>query len=146
MSTAEQNRLTIERWIALFNAGDIEGATALFAEDGLNFGRRVGRDGVHAVLADIYTRFPDVKLTAHEWVVNDDWVAIRATYSGTHQGVGRLPVDGAMLIGVAPTHRSFAVLHLHMFRLQNGLIAEHWGGRDDIGMLRQLGLLPPPAA
>jgi predicted ester cyclase len=49
-----------------------------------------------------------------------------------------------MLIGVPPTGRSFEALHMHMFRVVDGLIQEHWGGRDDIGMMRQLGLIPPP--
>jgi steroid delta-isomerase-like uncharacterized protein len=145
MTTTEINRKVIEDWVELFNRGDIDGTIELFAEDGQNFGRPVGRDGVRVVLADIYTRFPDVKVTVHEWVADGDWIAFRATYSGTHRGVGRLPVDGGMLIGVPPTNRSFAVLHMHMFRLENGLIKEHWGARDDIGMMRQLGLLPPAA-
>lgn len=140
-----ENRLLIERWVERFNAGDIDGTLQSFAEDGENFGRKVGREGVRAVLIDIYTRFPDAKLTVHDWLADGDWVAFRATYSGTHRGVGRLPVDGGMLIGVPPTNRSFAVLHMHMFRIENGLIKEHWGGRDDIGMMRQLALLPPAA-
>jgi hypothetical protein len=27
-------------------------------------------------------------------------------------------------------------------RILDGKIVEHWAGRDDVGMLRQLGLLP----
>jgi steroid delta-isomerase-like uncharacterized protein len=146
MSMSEHNREVIERWVEAFNRGDLEAVVALFAEDGKNFGRAVGKDGVRAVLLDIYTRFPDVKLDVHEWLAEGERVGFRATYSGTHRGVGRLPVDGGMLIGVPPTNRSFAVLHLHLFRVENGLITEHWGGRDDIGMMRQLGLLPPAAA
>jgi steroid delta-isomerase-like uncharacterized protein len=146
MAAAEQNRRVIERWVDSFNRGDIDVVVAMFAENGRNFGRAVGRDGVRAVLVDIYTRFPDVKLEVHEWIAEGERVGFRATYSGTHRGVGRLPVDGGMLIGVPPTNRSFAVLHLHLFHVENGLITEHWGGRDDIGMMRQLGLLPPPAA
>ena len=146
MSVTESNRQVVERWVELFNSGDLDGTVALFADDALNFGRPVSRASVQAVLVDIRTRFPDVTLTAHGWVAEGDWVVIRATYSGTHRGVGRLPIDGGMLIGVPPTHRSFAVLHIHMFRVVDGLIREHWGGRDDVGMMRQLGLLPPPGS
>jgi hypothetical protein len=31
-----------------------------------------------------------------------------------------------------------------MYRVLDGKIAEHFANRDDIGMMRQLGLLPPP--
>jgi len=140
------NRQLIEEWVTRFNSGDIDRVVELFAEDGSNFGRRVGRDGVRAVLVDIYTRFPDAKLAIHEWLTDGDWVMFRATYSGTHRGVGRLPIDGGMLIGVPPTNKSFSALHMHLFRVENGLIKEHWGARDDVGMMRQLGLVPPPAS
>lgn len=145
MSVASANRRAMEAWVAAFNRADIDSLLDACAEDVENFGVRAGRQGLRAVLTDIYTRFPDAKLTVHEWLIDRDWVAIRATYSGTHLGVGRLPIDGGMLIGVPATRRGFAVLHMHMFRLEDGLIKEHWGGRDDIGMMRQLGLVPPPA-
>ncbi|HXW91261.1 MAG TPA: ester cyclase [Terriglobales bacterium] len=53
------------------------------------------------------------------------------------------PVDGGMLVGVQPTGRTFEVQHIHMYRVLDGKIAEHFANRDDIGMMRQLGLLPP---
>jgi len=31
-----------------------------------------------------------------------------------------------------------------MYRVLDGKIAEHFANRDDVGMMRQLGLLPPP--
>ena len=49
--------------------------------------------------------------------------------------------------GVAPTGKFFQVQHMHMFRVLDGLIAEHFANRDDVEMMRQLGLLipaPPP--
>jgi predicted ester cyclase len=142
MTTANPAQRAIEEFIARFNRHDIDGVVDSYAPDALNFGRVAGRDGIRAVTEDIFTRFPDVQLTVQQWLLDGDWVAIRATYAGTHLGVGRLPVDGGMLVGVSPTHRSFAALHLHFFRVEHGVIKEHWGGRDDIGMMRQLGLLP----
>jgi hypothetical protein len=49
-----------------------------------------------------------------------------------------------MLVGVQPTGRTFEVQHIHMYRVLDGKIAEHFANRDDVGMMRQLGLLPPP--
>jgi steroid delta-isomerase-like uncharacterized protein len=146
MTVEDDNLAAMKRWIEAFNRGDIDAVVNACAEDAINFGHRVGRQGLRAVMTDIYTRFPDAQLIVHQWLADGDWVAFRATYSGTHRGVGRLPIDGGMLIGVPPTGRSFEALHMHMFRLRDGLIEEHWGGRDDVGMMRQLGLVPPPAA
>lgn len=57
-------------------------------------------------------------------------------------GMGRLPVNGGLLVGVPPTGKRFAADHIHLLRLQGGLVCEHYACRDDIEMMRQLGLLP----
>ena len=95
------------------------------------------------VLAEIKTNFPDARLTILNSVAEGEWVVVRCAYSGTHGGVSRFPVDGGMLVGVQPTGRSFEVQHIHMYRVLDGKIAEHFANRDDVGMMRQLGLLPP---
>lgn len=115
----------------------------MFAEDCLNHGRQVGRVGVRRVLGEIKTNFPDARLTPLNSVAEGEWVVVRCTYSGTHRGMAQLPVDGGMLVGVQPTGRSFQVQHIHMYRLVEGKIAEHFACRDDVDMMRQLGLLPP---
>ena len=46
-------------------------------------------------------------------------------------------------MGVEPTGRTFEVQHIHMYRVLDGKIAEHLANRDDMGMRRRLGLLPP---
>ena len=43
-----------------------------------------------------------------------------------------------------PTGRTFEVQHNHMYRVLDGKIAEHFANRDDVGMMWQLGLFPPP--
>ncbi|HNA99525.1 MAG TPA: ester cyclase [Marmoricola sp.] len=40
-----------------------------------------------------------------------------------------------------PTGRRFEAKQMHIIRVANGQIAEHWGVRDDAGMMRQLGLV-----
>jgi predicted ester cyclase len=67
-------------------------------------------------------------------------------FSGTHQGIGRLPVNGGMLVGVPPAGRHFEVQqHLHMLQVRRGKIVEHFANRDDLGMMQQLGLIARPA-
>ena len=40
--------------------------------------------------------------------------------------------------------QSYTVHHVHIYRIAEGKITEHWALRDDIGMLRQLGLINSP--
>ena len=35
-----------------------------------------------------------------------------------------------------------AVRHIYIWRIADDKIVEHWGSRDDLGLLGQLGLLP----
>jgi predicted ester cyclase len=37
--------------------------------------------------------------------------------------------------------QSYTVHHVHIYRVTDGKISEHWALRDDIGMLRQLGVI-----
>ncbi len=138
------NRRIAEQFNEAFNRGDLDAAASCFSEDCQNHGRKVGRDGVRTVLGEIKTNFPDARLTTLNSVAEGEWVVVRCTYSGTHRGTSRFPVDGGMLVGAQPTGRSFEVQHIHMYRVLDGKIAEHFANRDDIGMMRQLGLLPPP--
>jgi predicted ester cyclase len=144
LNITDTNRSIAEQFHEAFNRGDLDAAASCFAEDCQNHGRRVGRAGVRAVLGEIKTNFPDARLTTLNSVAEGEWVVVRCTYSGTHRGSSRFPVDGGMLVDVQPTGRTFEVQHIHMYRVLNGKITEHFASRDDVGMMRQLGLLPQP--
>ena len=143
MHIAETNQCIAEQFHQAFNRGDLDAAASYFAENCRNHGRVVGRAGVRTVLAEIKTNFPDARLTTLHSVAEGEWVVLRCAYSGTHRGTSHFPVDGGMLVGVLPTGRTFEVQHMHMYRILDGKIAEHFANRDDVGMMRQLGLLPP---
>ena len=59
------------------------------------------------------------------------------TLSGTHLGLFVHPGLGTF----PPTGKRFVVKQMHLDRLHNGLLVEHWAVRDDLGMLQQLGLV-----
>jgi predicted ester cyclase len=54
-------------------------------------------------------------------------------------------VNGGLLVGVPPTNRQFRVNHVHLYRVNDSMITDHYGLRDDLGMMQQLGLLPSAA-
>ncbi len=139
----QRNQEVIQRAIEVLNRGDLKTYVSFFAEDMKNFGRPVGREGIRTLIEDIFTTFPDFRLDIEELIAQGDSVVVRCKASGTHRGVGKLPVNGGMLVGVEPTQKHFEAYHIHWFKLRAGKIAEHTANRDDIGMMRQLGLLPP---
>jgi steroid delta-isomerase-like uncharacterized protein len=142
MDASNGNVILVHQYHEAFNRGDVDAAAEFFAEDTRNHGRQVGRAGVRAVLKDILRTFPDSQLRVLDSVTEGEWVVDRCTSSGTHRGIGRLPVSGGMLVGVPPTGRHFEVQTIHMWQVRNGKIIEHFANRDDLGMMQQLGLLP----
>ncbi len=81
------------------------------------------------------TAFPDLHFTIEELVAEGDTVAGRLTMSGTHQGP---------LMGIPPTGRSVRQDHMHFVRFRDGKAIEHWGVRDELGMMQQLGVITLP--
>jgi predicted ester cyclase len=87
------------------------------------------------VLARLSASFPDISWAVLRTLAQDDHVWVETRMSGTHQGE---------FFGNAPTGRHFEVRQIHMLRLHDGLIREHWAVRDDLGVLVQLGAVSPP--
>ena len=77
-----------------------------------------------------------VRYEVHDVFGSGDRVAVRATVRGEHTS-GRL--------GFAATGRPFAVATMHICRVTGGKLAEHWCIRDDVTLLRQVGVLTGPA-
>jgi len=146
MRVEEQNKVIFEK---IHQAMERDGFTAhadFFAGRKINHSIPATREMVHAVLQDISDTFPDVRMEPINIVAEGEWVVGRYTFSGTHTGVGRHPfVHSGLLTGIPPTGKSVSVQHIHMFRLKDGQIVEHHATRDDIEMMRQLGLHPPTA-
>jgi predicted ester cyclase len=46
------------------------------------------------------------------------------------------------LRGLKPTGKRFEVLQTHWWKFKDGKIVFHQAVRDDLGMMRQLGLIP----
>jgi predicted ester cyclase len=91
-----------------------------------------GPEGIKAVVAWLHRTFDDLHYVVEDAFGDGDRVALRCTVSGVHSGE---------LAGHAPTGRRFENNQIHMYGLRDGRIAEHWGVRDDVTMMRQLGLI-----
>lgn len=137
-----RNMEIVKGWNDALARGDRVTASRFLSEDTRNFGRPVGREGYQRVWTDIYTTFPDWKMDIVEIIASGDSVIMRAKVSGTHSGVGQMPINGGLLVGVKPTGKHFEVQHIHWFKLRDGKIVDHYATRDDVGMMQQLGLLP----
>lgn len=150
MST-ETNKELIRRFWQASERGDIDEMVALWTPDAINHGGQTaqsqrrppaGPEGRKRVFHSLITAFPDRKYLVEEMLAFEDKVVCRLTVSGTHQGRPEIPVEGGMLSAVSPTHKAYSVQQIHIFRVENDKIAEHWAARDDLGLMQQLGLIP----
>jgi predicted ester cyclase len=84
-------------------------------------------------LAPFFSAFPDAHFTTEAIVAEGDTVAVRRTFRGTHRG---------SLMGIPPTGRQVTFSDIVMLRVANGKFVEAWNNADELGMLRQLGMIP----
>jgi steroid delta-isomerase-like uncharacterized protein len=140
MTTEERNKAAFRRMYEEgLNRGNLAVADELIAPDCIDHEAHPGGDrgpeSIRQLITMLRTAFPDLHFTIEELIAEGDTVAGRLTMNGTHDGP---------LIGIPPTGRAVQQAHMHFVRLQDGKAIEHWGVRDDMGMMRQLGLAPQP--
>jgi predicted ester cyclase len=138
----EQNKALIRRLAAAHNQQDAAAAASCFATNATNHGHRTGREGMERVYQSLYTAFPDYRWELQLLIAEEEWVTAQIMMTGTHLGIPALPVFGGLLHESAPTGKRVVVENIHIYRIDNGLIAEHSAVRDDLGMMQQLDLLP----
>ena len=108
---------------------------------------RPGVPGLMATSAWLRTAFSGLRFEVIEIAAEGDRAIAHVWMRGTQTGPFTVFPAGGRPVAFAPTGREFAVRHCHVFRFRDGLIAEHIAVRDDLGMMTQLGHLPPgPAA
>jgi steroid delta-isomerase-like uncharacterized protein len=81
--------------------------------------------------------FSDRRFTVKDQVAEGDKVVTRATWRGTHSGNFQ---------GLPPTGKQIAISAILIERIKDGQIAEHWSLFDQLSMMQQLGIVPPPQA
>jgi steroid delta-isomerase-like uncharacterized protein len=138
---AEQNRTAARRWIEAFNDRDklseadartadyIAHAPASIEPAPLDF------DGWTRFLSAFLEGFPDLHLKVQDAAADDEMVAQRILFTGTHTGVFQ---------GLPPTNRQVTFGGLEINRMVDGKVAEHWFYLDQVTLLQQLGLLVVP--
>jgi lactoylglutathione lyase len=116
-----------------------ESAFDLIAEDLIQHAAGPqGRQGLQQTLATLEHDLDRPTTVVHRVVAQDDLVVVQLTLHGRHVA-SSMP----LLTGLAPTGQPIAWDFIHIWRVADGLIAEHWACRDDVGLLAQVGGWPP---
>ncbi|HEV1998206.1 MAG TPA: ester cyclase [Candidatus Dormibacteraeota bacterium] len=160
MASAEANKELIKRYFDAMERGALDEATEFWSADASNHasgraGHQAsrGREAIGMVLRMLRVAFPDRRYQIDDLIAEGDQDVCRMTVSGKFGGVPARPaismppgwvgVEGTELVGASGIGKPYSVKHVHIFRIANGQITDHWAARDDVGLLLQLGAIVP---
>jgi predicted ester cyclase len=120
-----------------FTQGDLSVADELVSPDALEHqrGSKPGIEGVKATIAILHEWFSDFELTISKITADGDTVWALNRARGINTG---------SVMGFPPTGKPFEIDVMDVARFKNGLVVEHWGVPDQLGLLIQLGLMQRP--
>ena len=106
--------------------------------------RTGGPAGFLASARWLHSAFADLSWTVEDVAATGDLVAVGCRMQGRQHGTfGVYGADGRVRQAFPSRGRAFSVVQTHWFRVQGGLVVEHWAVRDDLGLAEQLGWVPP---
>jgi predicted ester cyclase len=139
---SEATKALVRRLFEVWNSGRVDEVDALYAPDYVADYRPYrppvyGPEGVKEMIRRAHATWADYHEELDELVVEGDTVALRLTVTGTHVG---------QFGPIAPTGRSVRFEEMLFLRIAGGKVVHQRGVVDNVHLLRQLGVLPTPAA
>ncbi|MCZ7574385.1 MAG: ester cyclase [Ardenticatenaceae bacterium] len=92
-----------------------------------------GREGAKANISYIRGAMSDWRFTIEDLIAEGDKVVLRGTFRGTHAGE---------FFGIPPTGRRVEIPGIHILKIVEGKVTEHWANNDDLRLMQQLGVIP----
>ena len=140
--TIEKNKQLIQRRAESMNRHDLDAASAVFQPDYQDHnapppGFPSGIEGDKLFFTMLLNAFPDLEVRIKELIAEGDRVVERLMLGGTHEGV---------FMGAAPTGKRVTWGFINIYRIEGGKVAEVWSEGDHLGLMQQIGLIPPPQA
>lgn len=122
----------------VFGEGRLEILDELMTDDFVNHrvppGLDTGVGSVKRIVAMERSAFPDLRYTVEQEVEEGDMVITVTLAEGTHAGP---------IFGVEPTGRQVSWRQVHVARMKDGRMAEHWGVSDLASLWVQIGRAQP---
>jgi len=93
------------------------------------------REGFKTFAMALKTAFPDLRYTIEDSIESGDRIVHRLTGRGTMK---------ADFMGMRATGKHATWTEIHIGRVANGRLTDHWGLTDQLGTLVQLEVIPSP--
>lgn len=136
----EENKALIRRFNdEVWNKGDLAVVDEVFASTwvGHNLppGLAPGREGLKQMAGSFRAAFSDIRTTIDDQIAEGDKVAWRWSFQTKHTGE---------FMGIPPTGKQITLTGISIDRIAGGKFVERWDSADMLGLLQQLGVIPPP--
>jgi predicted ester cyclase len=122
------------------NEGDLAGYLDLYSDDVVFGGvsqEPMDKAGVVAFHENFYSAFPGAQAQVLDLIESGDQLAARLVLSGPHEGP---------FLGVPPTGNDVQLAITTILTMRDGKCVERWSTADMLGLLIQVGAVPPPGA
>jgi predicted ester cyclase len=137
--TTETQKLIERIPLEVFNKDNFgllnELVSADFVEHTSQPGVAPTRDGFKQSAIALKKAFPDLRYTIEDSIESGDKIVHRLTARGTMQ---------ADYMGMRATGKPATWTEIHIGKVTNGRLTEHWGLVDQLGLLVQLGVIQSP--
>ena len=144
LSPEQNNAIAAQFFDSVWSKGDFGVLDTLIAPDAVDHSTvggavktEKGSASFRAIVTMIRAAMPDTRLTIEDEIYAGDMVAHRWTLTGT---------DTGGFMGRPATGNRVAFTGTTLARMKDGKIVERWANVDELGLLQQLGIAPPPAA
>ena len=135
--SAKDNMATQERLANAVNNGQLDDLDQVFARNVVDHDpapdQGPGPEGFKQFFSTLRSAFPDLHITPEHVDSTEDDIALAYTITGTHQGD---------FLGIAPTGKHISARGMQIARFEDGKIVERWGSSDELGILKQLDVMP----
>ena len=129
-SATERNKALVRaHYDATVNRFDPAAIDEQVAEDFFDHaaGARLGPEGVKTHIQRMLAVFPDLRVTIEDILADDDRIAVRARWRGTHEQEFR---------GVPPSGKMVEFTGMVFWRIADGQLRERWASVDILGPLQ----------
>jgi predicted ester cyclase len=138
MST-EENKTVVQQLLHVIEQGDVSRLNQIIAPNWVNHDPSLppmqGYEGAKQLVMLFHSAFPDMHFEIEDMLAEGDKVACRFRGRGTNTGSFQ---------GMPPTGRAVDITGTGILRVVDGKLTDNWVNFDALGLMQQLGVVPPP--
>jgi steroid delta-isomerase-like uncharacterized protein len=130
----DDNKALVRRFIdEIFVQGRLESVDELLTDDFVGHtwpSTGHPKDDLKAAMGRVSKGLSDARFIIDDLIGEGDLVVVRLTAEATQTGE---------IMGMPASGKRYSIGEIHIFRLRDGKVSEHWHQFDQMGMMRQLG-------